>query len=120
MATTLNSPVVKSLTEFTALVEKQLATSKGGELWHRGCADFANDFLSPGLYRHPTTTDTKDLLELEMKMLSRFQQRSIPFVDQQLQADWERLFYMQHFAIPTRLLDWTENPFIALYFALTS
>ncbi len=29
------------------------------------------------------------------------------------------LFLMQHVGVPTRLLDWTEGAFIALYFALT-
>jgi FRG domain len=118
MATKLNSPIVKSLTEFTKVIEDSLAASKGA-LWHRGCADFENHHLAPGLYRHPTITEIKGLLGLEKKMLSHFRQRSIPFVDRRMDQDWERLFFMQHSLVPTRLLDWTENPFIALYFALT-
>jgi hypothetical protein len=35
------------------------------------------------------------------------------------QNDWEQLFAMQHFGMPTRLLDWTENLFVAAHFAVS-
>jgi hypothetical protein len=120
MPTALNSPTIQTLTEFTALIERLLGSAKG-PLWHRGCADFDNHHLSPGLYRHPTIKDADRLLALEERMLTHFRQRSDPFISRPLKDnDWERLFFMQHFEIPTRLLDWSENPFVALFFALTS
>lgn len=32
--------------------------------------------------------------------------------------DWERATIAQHYGVPTRLLDWSENPFVGIYFAI--
>lgn len=87
--------------------------------WYRGCGSDAHRLL-PSLYRHPSKKTPDDLHKLERELSDRFVQRCPPFVSQSFEDEWERMFYMQHYGIPTRLLDWSESPFIALYFALTS
>ena len=58
-------------------------------------------------------------MRLEKLLLARFQQRSIPFHSRSLADSWEWLFFMQHYGVPTRLLDWSESPLMALFFAVT-
>lgn len=113
MTTTLTTKEIVSLQEYTQFIE-QLTDIR----WYRGCAVDCD--LKPSLYRHPTITEPEAFLKQEMDILLRFKQRSTPHVtaNMRMDKDLDALFIMQHFGVPTRLLDWTENPFIALYFAV--
>ena len=112
---------IKTLKAYSSEVENRISDSSDSLLWFRGCGNSSYN-LSPTLHRHPEITEPKEIISLEQKIVNRFKQRSIPFLDRNLNLDnkWEVLFYMQHYGTPTRLLDWSENPFIALYFAATS
>ncbi len=106
---------IESLQQYMTIVSG-LANS-AQKLWYRGTQK-SNYNLEPSLYRHPTVNDANDLIELEWTLLSDFRHRAPPFSERLPTEDLELLFLMQHFGVPTRLLDWTESPFVALFFAL--
>lgn len=106
----------RSLPHYMEIVQG-LQRTAGHPLWFRGNGQ-SRYKLVPTLYRHPHATSMDDLRKLERELMVRFRQRSLPYHSRDLRDDWDALFFMQHYGVPTRLLDWTENSLVGLHFAL--
>ena len=78
----------------------------------QGC----NDPLLPKIAR---ANPRKDTTELERRMLNELKRRSARDPSVLGKDDWDALVVAQHYGMATRLLDWTTNPLIALWFAIS-
>lgn len=109
---------VSSLAKYVSLTRRIYDSwDRDGELpdpWFRGLSN-VNHVLLPGWYRLGERADGVD----EDDLLDEFERRAIPLVDGSKPGNtWEWYFLMQHYGLPTRLLDWSECSLVGLYFAI--
>ncbi|WP_424325730.1 FRG domain-containing protein [Gordonia sp. (in: high G+C Gram-positive bacteria)] len=112
---------VGSVSEFVKIAG---SPNDGGTVrWFRGISSTQYE-LKPTLYRLKSEASgpvlgINRLLDVEEWLLDRFSERSAPFREGPspvVKIDY--LFEMQHYGVPTRLLDWSESALVALWFAV--
>ncbi|MDG4812640.1 FRG domain-containing protein [Hydrogenovibrio sp. 3SP14C1] len=94
-----------------------LNTEASASLVFRGAADSEYD-LKPSIGRTTEKHAKNGIETLERLIMDEFKRLAAAELDKTPETDWEWLFLAQHYGLPTRLLDWSTNPLVALYFAI--
>lgn len=83
----------------------------------RGVSD--KDYeLIPSIGRGTKSGTLENIEHLESRLISDFKRLSLPELKVMPELDIEWLFLAQHYGLPTRLLDWSSNPMVALFFSV--
>jgi hypothetical protein len=112
------------ITDIASVERAVLQTSQSsGELkWWRGHSKIDSSWvLLPAAFRPKSDISFDDLRQFAVKQLTEFISRGAGRLGHRLEpsSDFEWMMLAQHYKLPTQLLDWSESPLVALYFAVT-
>ena len=115
------SDFIEETRKFAEATGEKQEAHRQARCWYRGQCN-ASWTLEPKLYRNrieaakPTDSEVKKILDLERRLVRDFRLISSSLRNGD-ESDAKLYFLEQHYGLPTRLLDWTTNPLIALYFS---